>query len=82
MDDQLAALEAGFEDGGYDVLEVTRNRNQIRIVLDEDRADADRLRSIPTAVFDEADLLGVNVTTESVEGQDGMNTVVTCRVRS
>lgn len=81
MDDQLTALETAFEDSGYDVIDVARNRNQIRIILGEDRADAEQLRSIPAEVFDDADLLGVNVTTESVEGQDGMNTVVTCRVR-
>lgn len=81
MDDQLSTLEVAFEDGGYAVLEVTRNRNQIRTVLKEDRPDADQLREIAAAVFEDDDLLGVNVTTESIDGQDGMNTVVTCRVR-
>jgi len=81
MDDQLSTLEGAFEDGGYAVLEVTRNRNQIRTVLTEDRPDADQLREIAADVFEDDDLLGVNVTTESIDGQDGMSTVVTCRVR-
>ncbi|QSG04755.1 hypothetical protein [Halapricum desulfuricans] len=81
MDDQLSALETAFEDGGYAVLEVTRNRNQVRAVLEEDRADAEQVRAIAADAFADDDLLGVNVTTESIEGQDGMNTVVTCRVR-
>jgi len=82
MDDQLQLLQETFEADGYDVLDITRNRTQIRVVLDEDRADAEQLRSITDRVFDESELLGVNITTESVEGQDGMNTVVSCRVRS
>lgn len=82
MDDQLRLLQDAFEDDGYDVLDITQNRTQIRVVLAEDRADAEQLRSITDRVFDASELLGVNVTTESVDGQDGTNTVVSCRVRT
>lgn len=82
MDEQLQSLQDAFEDNDYDVLEITRNRTQIRVVLRDEAAEAADVRSVTDEAIDEADLLGVNVTTESVEGQEGMNTVVTCRMRS
>ena len=82
MDDELAALREVFEDAGYDVGEVTRNRRQVRVVLHTEGANADDLRSITYDVVDEDDVLGLDVTTESVEGQDRMATVVTFRSRS
>ncbi|MEF8825755.1 MAG: hypothetical protein V5A34_03795 [Halapricum sp.] len=82
MDEQLQSLQDAFEDNDYDVLEVSRNRSQVRVVLGEGGAEAADLRSVTYEGIDEADVLGVNVTTESVEGQDGMNTVVTVRMRS
>lgn len=82
MDEQLQSLQDAFEDNDYDVLEISRNRTQIRVVLRDEAAEAADVRSVTDEAIDEADLLGVNVTTESVEGQEGMNTVVTCRMRS
>lgn len=82
MDEQLQSLQDAFEDNDYDVLEITRNRTQIRVVLRDEAAEAADVRSVTDEAIDEADLLGVNLTTESVEGQEGMNTVVTCRMRS
>jgi len=81
-DMDLQTLRAAFEDGGYEVGDVSRNRNQIRVVLLEEGAPAENLRSITYGVVDEEAVFGLNITTESVDGHDGMNTVVTFRSRS
>jgi hypothetical protein len=78
----LQALREAFEDGGYEVEDVSRNRNRITVVLLEEGAPAEDLRSITHGVLDEEAVFGLNVTTESVDGHDGMNTGVTFRTRS
>jgi hypothetical protein len=78
----LQALREAFEDSGYEVEDVSRNRNKIRVVLLEEGAPAEDLRSITQEVVDADEVFGLNVTTESVDGHDGMNTVVTFRSRS
>jgi hypothetical protein len=81
MDELLSTLEAQFEDEGYTVADVTRNRDRIRVVLLEAGAEADQLRTITHEAVPEDEVLGLDVVTESVEGSDGMNTVVTFRHR-
>ncbi len=74
-------LRAAFEDSGYEVGEVSRNRETIRVVVLDEDAEAVDLRSIATDVVTEDDMLALNVTTESVDGQDRMGTVVSFRHR-
>ena len=74
-------LRTAFEDSGYDVGEVSRNRETVRVVVLDEDAEAVDLRSIATTVVDEDDVLALNVTTESVDGQDRMGTVVSFRHR-
>ena len=80
MSDITDELRAAYEDDGFDVGEVTTNRETVRVVLLEE-AGADAVRSTVTDVLGEEPPLGVNVTTESVDGHDGMNTVVSFRHR-
>jgi len=75
-------LEAAFESEGYDVADVTRNRRQVRVEILDDEASAEKLREITYDVVDEADVLGLDVSTESAEGRDAMTTVVSFRYRS
>ncbi|WP_267161602.1 hypothetical protein [Halovenus salina] len=75
-------LETAFESEGYDVADVTRNRRQVRVEILDDEASAEKLREITYDVVDEADVLGLDVSTESAEGRDAMTTVVSLRYRS
>lgn len=75
-------LETAFESEGYDVADVTRNRRQVRVEILDDEASAEKLREITYDVVDEADVLGLDVSTESAEGRDAMTTVVSFRYRS
>ncbi|SDJ78777.1 hypothetical protein SAMN05216226_10975 [Halovenus aranensis] len=77
-----ADLRDAFESEGYDVADVTRNRRQLRIEILDDEASAEQLRAITHEVVDEADVLGLDVSTESTEGRDAMTTVVSFRYRS
>jgi hypothetical protein len=74
-------LETAFETAGYEVGDVSRNRDQYRVALFEEGAQADELRSVTYDVVDEDDVLALNVSAESVEGQDAMGTVVSFRHR-
>lgn len=78
---QLDDLRAAFESEGYDVADVTRNRRQVRVEILDDEASGEQLREITEDVIDEDDVLGLDVSTESSEGQDAMTTVVTFRYR-
>ncbi|WP_424019617.1 hypothetical protein ACOZ4N_09140 [Halorientalis pallida] len=80
MSELQADLRAAFEDEGYDVDDVTVNRDQVRVVLLAEGESASDLEAITYGVVDEDDVLTMNVTTESVDGQ-GLSTVVTFRHR-
>jgi hypothetical protein len=80
MSELQADLRAAFEDEGYDVDDVTVNRDQVRIVLLAEGESASDLEAVTYGVVDEDDVLTMNVTTESVDGQ-GLSTVVTFRHR-
>ncbi|MFB6082670.1 MAG: hypothetical protein ABEJ94_00305 [Halorientalis sp.] len=80
MNELQADLRAAFEAEGYDVDDVTVNRDRVRIVLPTESESASDLEAIAYGVVDEDDVLTMNVTTEQVDGQ-GMSTVVTFRHR-
>jgi len=82
MSDVTADLREAFEDAGYDVGEVSTNRDRVRVALTEEGAEADAVRAIVHDTVGEGDVLGLNVTTENVEGQDAVQTVVSFRDRS
>ena len=82
MDNLQQSLQDAFEADGYEVADVSRNRNQVRVVLLAESPAAEALRSITEDAVDADAIFGLNVTTESVDGHDGMQTVVSFRVRS
>jgi outer membrane lipopolysaccharide assembly protein LptE/RlpB len=81
MDDVTDTLRTAFENNEYEVGETSRNRDKIRIAIRDSEASADDLRSITFDAVDEDDVLGFNVTTESVDGGDEVTTVVSFRHR-
>jgi hypothetical protein len=80
MSELQADLRQAFEGEGYDVDDVSINRDQVRIVLRAEGESANDLEAITYDVVDEDDVLTMNVTTEQVDGQ-GMSTVVSFRHR-
>jgi acetylornithine/succinyldiaminopimelate/putrescine aminotransferase len=75
-------LRAAFEDAGYTVDNVTENRDRVRIVLQEDDAEADLLRELVHETLSEERVFALNVGTENVEGAATVQTVVSFRDRS
>ncbi len=82
MSQQQDDLRDAFEQAGYEVGEITTNRKQLRVILHEEGAESDKLRDVVNDVYGEDGVLGLNVTTESVEGQDAVQTVVSFRARA
>lgn len=74
-------LIAAFEDAGFEVAEVSHNRNLIRITLTDETAQADDLRTVIEDTLGEDAAMGLNIATESIDGGDTMGTVVSFRVR-
>jgi len=81
MDDLTATLRSAFEEHGYDLGEISENRNRVRVAVRDPEASAEDLRTITHDAVDEDDVLGLNVTTESVDGGDEVVTVVSFRYR-
>jgi hypothetical protein len=82
MSDVIDDLRDAFEAEDYEVGEVSTNRDRVRVALIEEGAQADSLRAIVHDTVGEDDVMGLNVTTENVEGQDAVQTVVSFRDRS
>lgn len=78
MSEVTADLQSAYEDAGYDVSEATENRDRVRVVLAED-VGAEAAREVVRETLDEEPRFGVNVSTESIEGHDGVSTVVSFR---
>lgn len=80
MDQLKATLQEAFESEGYDVDDVTANRDNLRISVRDPKASGEQLRELTYDTLEEDDVLGFNVTTESTaSGQ--INTVVSFRYR-
>ena len=78
MADLSDELTTAYEDEGYDVSEVTTNRDRVRVVL-VGEVGAESARSIVHSVLGEEPRFGVNVTTEALDSQDDVSTVVSFR---
>lgn len=80
MEELKTALREAFEDDGYEVDEVSTNRDTVRISVRDSEASGENLREVTYGALDESDVLGFNVTTEST-ANDEINTVVSFRYR-
>lgn len=81
MSELETALRDAFEANDYDVAEVSVNRGRVRVVVFEGDASADDLESIVHEVVEPEAALGLNVGTETIDGQDVVGTVVSFRRR-
>jgi len=80
MSDVGTAVSDAFEAHGYEVADVSRNRDRHRVELVDERADAADLRSIVEEAAGDG-VVGIDVSTEALEGADGVRTVVAFRYR-
>jgi len=80
MSDIADDLRSAFEASGYDVASVSTNRDRYRVELLEERADAADLRTIATDAAGDG-VVGLDVSTEAVDGADSVRTVVSFRHR-
>jgi hypothetical protein len=78
MSDIADTVREAFEAAGYSVAGVSRNRDRIRVELLEERADAADLRAVATDAVGDG-VVGLDVSTESGDGTDGVRTVVSFR---
>ena len=79
MSDLKAALREAFEAEGYDVADVSANRSRYRVELLGQQPAAE-LRTIASETLGDG-LVGLDVAAESVDGADGVRTVVSFRYR-
>ena len=80
MDELTTGLRETFEGAGYELSEISRNRDTVRISVLDPEASADDLREITHEAVDENDILGFDVTTESADNKD-VTTVISFRYR-
>jgi hypothetical protein len=80
MDELTASLREVFESAGYELSELSVNRDTVRVAVLDPEASANSLRDITHEAVDEDDILGFDVTTESADNQD-VTTVVSFRYR-
>ncbi|MFT4944717.1 MAG: hypothetical protein ACI9K3_000654 [Halovenus sp.] len=80
MSELTDTLRDAFEQGGYEVSDVSVNRSTVRISVLDPEASAEALRELTHETVDPDDVLGFNVTTESADNRD-VTTVVSFRYR-
>lgn len=81
MSELQTALREAFEANEYEVAELSVNRDRVRVVVLEEDADPDELEAIVHEVVDSEETIGLNVSAESIDGQDVVGTAVSFRHR-
>ena len=79
MSDPQTELGAALEERGYDVAGTSANRSRYRVELLGQQPAAE-LRTIASETLGDG-LVGLDVAAESVDGADGVRTVVSFRYR-
>lgn len=80
MEEIKTTLREAFESEGYEVDDVTTNRDKIQVSIRDPEASGERLRELTDETLAEDDVFGFNVTTESTASGE-INTVVSFRYR-
>jgi hypothetical protein len=74
-------LREAFETAGYDVANVSVNRDAVRVALVDDDAPAEDLREITREAVGGDAVRGLDVSPEAIDGRERMGTVVSFRHR-
>jgi uncharacterized protein YbjQ (UPF0145 family) len=81
MTDIVATIRDAFEHTDYDLGDVAVNRGQVRVPVLQKGADPDALRAVIEEALGADAVVGVNVSTETIDGEDGVGTVVSFQYR-
>jgi len=81
MTDIVATIRDAFEHTDYDLGDVAVNRQQVRVPVLQEGADPDALRAVIEEALGADAVVGVAVSTETIDGEDGVGTVVSFRYR-
>jgi len=81
MTDIVATIRDAFEHTDYDLGDVAVNRGQVRVPVLQKGADPDALRAVIEEALGADAVVGVAVSTETIDGEDGVGTVVSFRYR-
>jgi uncharacterized protein YbjQ (UPF0145 family) len=81
MTDTVATIRDAFEHTDYDLGDVAVNRGQVRVPVLQKGADPDALRAVIEEALGADAVVGVNVSTETIDGEDGVGTVVSFQYR-
>ncbi|MGQ3328418.1 MULTISPECIES: hypothetical protein [Halorubrum] len=81
MTDIHAALRDAFEHTDYDLGDVGVNRRQVRVPVLQEGADPDALTAVIEEALGEDAVVAATVTTEAIDGEDTIGTVVSFRYR-
>ena len=82
MIDLESDLREAFESRGFDVASVSVNRRQVRVVLPDEDAGPAEVQRIVRETVDDADVSGLTVGTEAIDGGERLATVVSFRRRA
>lgn len=81
MSDFTTAIRTAFEHTDYDVADVSQNRQSVRIAIRQEGPEPAAFRAIVEEAIGADGFFGFNVTTERIDGQDTVGTVVTFQKR-
>ncbi|MUW14880.1 hypothetical protein GJ633_09545 [Halorubrum sp. CBA1125] len=81
MTDVETAIREAFEHTDYDLGDVAVNRGQVRVPVLQEGADPDALRAVIEEALGADAVVAATVTTEAIDGDDAIGTVVSFRHR-
>ncbi|WP_128906751.1 hypothetical protein [Halorubrum amylolyticum] len=81
MTDIDAAIRDAFEHTDYDLGDVAVNRRQVRVPVLREGADPDALIAVIEEALGADAVVAPTVTTETIDGEDAIGTIVSFRHR-
>lgn len=81
MTDIAAAIRDAFEHTDYDLGDVAVNRRQVRVPVLQEGADPAALRAVIEEALGADAVAALTVSTETIDGEDTIGTVVSFRHR-
>lgn len=76
MTDTVATIRDAFEHTDYDLGDVAVNRQQVRVPVLREGADPDALRAVIEEALGVDAVVGLTVSTETIDAEDTIGTVV------
>jgi uncharacterized protein YbjQ (UPF0145 family) len=81
MTDIIAAIREAFEHTDYDLGDVAVNRRQVRVPVLQEGADPEALVAVIEEALGADAVVGAAVSTETIDGEDTIGTVVSFQHR-